>query len=226
MTHIRTWAQSGNSSSPSCTPLFGHTLMHVTVRHATTNRSTRLCSSSHEKATPATRTRATHTLHHKTGKQSTSSNGSHGQGHGQAPQLKTAHEQPKTQKNMEPVSSQQIWATGKWHWRAHQKPHQHYQVYPPTQGIGRLQERCHIQAICMLGQTQKGRTQPNVIHGRRQQNHLPRQSSHSDRRNASGQNAIQQCHLHKGCTIHDNGYFQLLPQDTTPPCQIHPNQVK
>jgi hypothetical protein len=33
---------------------------------------------------------------------------------------------PKYKKIMEPVSSQQIWATGKWHRRAHQKPHQHY----------------------------------------------------------------------------------------------------
>jgi hypothetical protein len=33
---------------------------------------------------------------------------------------------PKYKKNMEPVSSQQIWMTVKWHRRAHQKPHQHY----------------------------------------------------------------------------------------------------
>jgi hypothetical protein len=49
----------------------------------------------------------------------------------------------------------------------------------------------HIRAVCMLGQTQKDRTQPNAIHGRRQQNQLPRQNSHPNHRNASGQNAIQ-----------------------------------
>jgi hypothetical protein len=36
--------------------------------------------------------------HHKTRKQSPSSNGSHGQGHGQDPQLQTANEQPEIQK--------------------------------------------------------------------------------------------------------------------------------
>ncbi len=84
----------------------------------------------------------------------------------QAPQLQIANEQSKTQKKHEPVSSQQIWVIGKWHWRAHQNPHQHYQVHLPTQGAGRLQERHHLRAVCMLGQTQKCRTQPNVIHGR------------------------------------------------------------
>jgi hypothetical protein len=29
---------------------------------------------------------------------------------------------------MEPVSSQQIWVTGKWHQRAHQKPHRQHEV--------------------------------------------------------------------------------------------------
>jgi hypothetical protein len=149
---------SGNSSSLSCTPLFEHTLTHATLGCATTNTSTRPCCSSHKTATTSTRTCATHTRHHKTGTQSPSSIGSHGQGHGQAPQLQTANEQPKIQKSMEPVSSQQIWAIGKWHRRAHQKPHQHYQVHLPTQGTGRLQERHHVWAICMLGQTQKGRT--------------------------------------------------------------------
>ncbi len=62
---------------------------------------------------------------------------------------------------MEPVSSQQIRAIGKWHRRAHQKTHQHYQVHLPTQGTGRPQERHHIMAVFMLGQTPKGRTQPN-----------------------------------------------------------------
>jgi hypothetical protein len=56
-------------------------------------------------------------LYHTTGKQSPSSNGSNGQGHRQAPQLQAANEQPEIQKNMDPVSSQQIWVIGKWHWR-------------------------------------------------------------------------------------------------------------
>ncbi len=157
---------SGNSSSPSCTPLFEHMLMHATLRHATTNTLTRLCCCSHETATTAMQTHATHTPHHHTGEQSTSSNGSHGQGYGQAPKLQTANEQPKIQKSMEPASSQQIWAIGKWHWRAHQKPHQHYQVHLPTQDTGRPQKRRHKRAICMHGQTPKGRTQLNAIHGR------------------------------------------------------------
>jgi hypothetical protein len=75
---------------------------------------------------------------------------------------------------MEPVSSQQIWVIGKWHRMAHQKPHQHYQGHLPTQGTSRLQERRQVQAVCMLGQTQQGRTQPNAIHGRSRQNQLPR----------------------------------------------------
>jgi hypothetical protein len=97
---------SGNISSPSCTPLFEHTLTYAKLRHAITNTLTRLRCSSHETAMTSMRTRATHTPHHKTGKQSPSSNGSHGQGHGLAPQLQTADEQPKIQKNMDPVSSQ------------------------------------------------------------------------------------------------------------------------
>jgi hypothetical protein len=99
--------------------------------------------------------------HHKTGKQSPSSNGSHEQGHGKAPQLQTANEQPKMQKIMEPVSSQRIWAIGKWHWQVHQKPHQQYQVHLPTQGTGRPQERVHTRAVCMLGQTQMA--EPNQM---------------------------------------------------------------
>jgi hypothetical protein len=122
----------GNSSSPSCTPLFKHMLTHATIGRANTNTLTRLRCSSHETTTRPARIRATHTPHHKAGKQSPSSNGSHGQGHGQAPQLQANNEQPKIQKSMEPVSSQQIRAIGKWHQRAHQKPHQHYRVHLPT----------------------------------------------------------------------------------------------
>jgi hypothetical protein len=180
----------GNSSSTSRTPLCKQTLTHATLRHATTNTSTRPCCSSHETATTLTQT-CTTTLHHQTGKQSTSSYGSHGQGHGQAPKLQTANEQPKIQNSIEPVSSQQIRATGKWHQRAHQKPHQHNRVHLRTQDTGRPQKRRHIRAIRMLSQTQKGQTQPNVIHGRRQQNQLPQQSSQPNRRNASGHNALQ-----------------------------------
>jgi hypothetical protein len=99
---------SGNSSSPSCTPLFEHMLTHATIKCASTNTPARLHCNSHETATTSTRTRATHTLNHKTEKQSPSSNGSYGQGHGQAPQLQTANEQPEIQKSMEPLSSQQI----------------------------------------------------------------------------------------------------------------------
>jgi hypothetical protein len=44
-------------------------------------------------------------LYQKTGKQSTSSNGSHGQGHGHALKLQAANEQAKTQNSIEPVSS-------------------------------------------------------------------------------------------------------------------------
>jgi hypothetical protein len=182
---------SGNSSSTSHTPLCEHALMHATLRHVTTNTSTRQRCSSHETATTATQTCTANTPHHQSGKRSTSSNGSHGQGHGQAPKLQTANEQPKIQKSMEPVSSQRMWATGKWHQRVHQKSHQHYQVHLQTLDTSRPQKRRHIRAIRMLGQTQKGRTQPNAIHDRRQQNQLPRQSSHPNRRNASGQNALQ-----------------------------------
>jgi hypothetical protein len=110
---------SGISSSPSCPPLFKHTLTDAKLRCVIANTLTRLRCSSHETATTSTRTRATHTLHLKTGKRSPSSNGSHGQGHGQAPQLQTTTEQPEILKNMEPVSNQQIQAISKWHWRAH-----------------------------------------------------------------------------------------------------------
>jgi hypothetical protein len=94
----RNLGTSGNSSSTSCTPLFEHALTHATLRRATTNTSTRPRCSSHETATTLMRTFTTHTPHHQTGKQSTSSNGSHGQGHGQAPKLQTANEQLKIQK--------------------------------------------------------------------------------------------------------------------------------
>ncbi len=117
---------NGNNSSPSSTPFFKHTFMHTTVGRATSNKLTRLCCSSHETATAPMRTRATHTLYQKTGKQSLSSNGSNGQGHGQAPQVQATNEQPKIQKSMEPVSSQGIWVIGKWHRRTHQGPYQHY----------------------------------------------------------------------------------------------------
>ncbi len=79
----------------------------------------------------------------------------------------------------------------------------------PTQGTGRPHERHHIRAVYMHGQTQKGRTQPNAIHGRWWQNQLPRQSSHPNRGNAGGQIALPQCDLHKGCVIHDNGHLIL-----------------
>jgi hypothetical protein len=66
------------------------------------------------------------------GKQSPSSNGSNGQGHGQAPQLQATNKMPKIQNSMEPVSSEQIWVIGKWHWRGHEEPYQHYPVHLPT----------------------------------------------------------------------------------------------
>ncbi len=113
---------SSNNSSPSCTPSFEHTFTYTTVGYATTNALTRLCHSSHETATASMRTCATHTPYHNTGKRSPSSYGSNGQGHGQAPQLQATNEQPEIQKSMEPASSQQIWAIGKWLWRAHKVP--------------------------------------------------------------------------------------------------------
>ncbi len=67
---------------------------------------------------------------------------------------------------MEPVSSQQIWAIGKWHQKAHIEPYQHYRAHLPTQGTGRPHKGHHIQTVCMHGQIQKDRTQPNPIHGR------------------------------------------------------------
>ena len=30
-------------------------------------------------------------------------------------------------------------------------------------------------------------------------------------------NALQQRHLHEGCTLHDNGHLKLLPNDTATP---------
>jgi hypothetical protein len=58
---------------------------------------------------------------------------------------------PKYKESMEPVSSQQIWAIGKWHRRAHQKPHQHYRVHLPTQGASRLQESVtYGQFVCLV----------------------------------------------------------------------------
>ncbi len=182
---------SDNSSSLSCTPFFEHMFMYATVRHATTNTSTRLCPGIHVTAKVSTWAHLPHTLHHLTGKQSPSSNGSNRQGHEQAPQLQAANEHPEIQKSMEPISSQWIWAIGKWYQRLHKEPYQHYQTHLLTQGTGRLQERRHVQAVCMLGQTQKGWTQPNAIHSRGWQNQLPQQSCHPGCRNAGGQNAIQ-----------------------------------
>ncbi len=86
---------SGNSSSLNCTPLFKHMLMHGTLRRATTNTLTRPPGSNHETAMPATRTCVTHTMHHQTGKQSTSSNRSHGQGTGKLLNYRQLMNSPK-----------------------------------------------------------------------------------------------------------------------------------
>jgi hypothetical protein len=99
----------------------------------------------------STRTRATHTPYLKTGKQSSLSNGSNGQGHRQAPQLQATNEQPEIQKSMEPVSSQQIWAIGKWHRREHKEPYQHNRVHLPTQGTGkRVKDVTYGQFVCLV----------------------------------------------------------------------------
>jgi hypothetical protein len=45
-------------------------------------------------------------------------------------------------------------------------------------------------------------------------------------KNAVGKNALQQCNLHEGRTLHDNGHLQLLPIDTFTPSQIHSNETK
>ncbi len=191
-TRIGAWAQVATAAAQAA-PLCSNTHSHM--RHSGVQPPTRqpghAAAVMKQQRQQSGRTCTTHTPHHQTGKRSTSSNCSHGQGHRQAPKLQTANEQPKIQKSMKPVSSQQIQATSKWHWRAHQKPHQHYQVHLQTQDTRKPQKRRHIQAICMLGQTQKGRTQPNALHGRWQQNQLPRRSSHPNRRNASGKNALQ-----------------------------------
>ena len=152
---------------------------------------TRLRCSSHETTTTSTRICATHTPHHKARKRSPSSNGSHGQEYGQAPQLQATNEQPKNTK--EHGACQQPTNLSDWQMAlegtsktpptlSSSSPNTRYQQTP---------ERHHLRAIRMLSQTKKGRTQPNAIHGRRQQNQLPWQSTHPDRRNASSQNAIQ-----------------------------------
>ncbi len=67
----------------------------MTARRTTANTSTRLCRGHHKTATASTRTCLPYKLYHMTEKWSPSSNGSHGQGHGQAPKLQTTKEQPK-----------------------------------------------------------------------------------------------------------------------------------
>jgi len=39
-------------------------------------------------------------------------------------------------------------------------------------------------------------------------------------------NALQQHHLLEGCTLHDNGHLQLLPNDTATPSRIHSNKTR
>jgi hypothetical protein len=159
-------SSSSNSSSPSCTPFFKHMFTNTTVGRANANTLTRLYCSNHETATASTQTCAPLILHHTTGKQSPSSNVSNGQGHKQAPQQQATNQKPEIQRSMEPFSSQQIWAIGKWHQRMYQKPYQHYPVHLPTQGAGRPHERCHIWVVFIHNQTRKGRNQPNAIYGR------------------------------------------------------------
>ncbi len=156
----------GNSSSPSHTPLFEHTLTHTTIGRANTNTSTRLCCSSHETTTTPTWICATDTPHHKARKQSPSSNDSHGQIHGQAPQLQAINEQPKIQRKH--GACQQPTNSGDW-----QMASEGTSKTPPTLSSSSPNTRCqqiagkrHVRAVCMLGQTRKGRTQPNAIHAR------------------------------------------------------------
>ena len=94
------------------------------------------------------------------------------------------------------------------------EPYQHHRAHLPTQCTNSMKERCHIWAFCLRNQTKKGRTQSNTIHHRRRQDQLQWQSCRPNRGHAGGQNALQQCDLHKRCTLHDNGHIQLLPNDT------------
>jgi hypothetical protein len=73
----------------------------------------------------------------------------------------------------------------------------------------------------MHGVTRKGRTQSNTVHFRGRQNQLPRCSCHPNSGHAGGKNALQQHHIHKGCTLHGNGHLKLLPNDTTTWSRIH-----
>ena len=72
------------------------------------------------------------------------------------------------------------------------------------------------QFVCTVRPKKSG-TQSNALHRWRRQDQLPWRSRHPHCGNASGQNALQQCHLHKWGTLHDNGHLQLLPNDTIAP---------
>ncbi len=70
-----------------------------------------------------------------------------------------------------------------------------------------MKDVTYSQFVCTVRLEQAD--QSNVIHSGRRQNQLPQQSSHPDHRNAGGQNALQQCDLHKGCVLHDNRHLDI-----------------
>jgi hypothetical protein len=127
---------------------------------------------------------------------------------------------------MEPFISQRIRKISKLHRQQNKKSHQHHQVHMPTQSTNRMDERRHIWAIRVHGATRNGGTQSNAVHCRGRQNQLPRRSRHPNCRNAGGKNALRQCNLHKGCTLHDNGHLKLLLNDTATPSRIHSIETK
>ncbi len=167
----------------------------------------------------------THTTHHTTGEQGSPSIGSHGCRYRQAPQLQAINEKHKIQKGMELFIGQQIWTISKQHRWQNKEPHQHHPVHLPTQGTEKAKARRYVRAICVHSTTQKGWTQSTMIHCRRRENQLSGQSCHPHHGNASGQDALQQRHLHERHMLHDDGHLQLLPHDTFAPTWIHPNEI-
>ncbi len=181
---------SGNSSSPSCTPFFKHAFTYATVRHATTNTLTRLCCSSHETATASTQTCATHTPYDKIGKQSLSSNGSNGQGHGQASQLQAANEQPKIQKAWSLSAANKFGQLANGIWGCIKNPTNTIEfIFQHEVPADHMKYVTYGQFVCLV--------RPKKAEANRMQfmvggdNQLPRQSSHPNCRNAGGHNAIQ-----------------------------------
>ena len=166
--------------------------------------------------------------HHTPGEQIPPSIVSHRCRCGQAPQLQAINEKRKTQKAWSLSSANEFGQLANGIGGRIKNPTNTIEfIFQHEMPTERKRDVTYGQFVCTV---QPKKAEPNrtrlTVGGDRINYPGKLKTHHPHCGNASGQNALQQRHLHKRCMLHDNGHLQLLPNDSIAPARIHVYELK